>query len=186
MHKPLNRTNTRHRTVLLLLLEYLSHTKIDRFFFPPCLFYVCTAVADQTRPGPGLSGHSVCLYAALNKPHSSALPGQTERQTEKKTDRVLPCPRTAFCMQSAEAVCLSRSLAECLCNWTLRWSSLNHGRIIKRCWSPQSWERGRFINDTLTTARGLREQLRNGNIAWNHWLDCHLPAGPCQCEWSFM
>lgn len=162
-------------------------------FFSPLVFYVCTVVAVQTQPGPDLSGYTVCLSAPLNKPYSStmAIPRQTDRQKDKQkkkkeSDRALPCPRTSFCMQNAEAECLSRSLVECLCNWTLRWSSSNHGRIIKTCWSLQSWERGRFINDTLTTARGLRAQLRNGNIAWNRWLDCHLPAGPCQYEWSFM
>ena len=129
---------------------------------------------------------TVCLSAPLNKLLPLRYPDRQKDKQEGRKKEAWPCltssPPLLLCMQSAAAAtvaeCLSRSPVECLCNWTLRWSSSNHGRIIKTCWSLQSWERGRFINDTLTTACGPRALLRDGNIAWNRWLDCHLPAGP--------
>lgn len=79
---------------------------------------------------------------------------QTDVQEGGKSDCVLVA--LLLCFQYAECRVFISVAAECLCNWRVRWSSSNQGRIIKTCWSLQSWGRGRFINDTLTAARGHR------------------------------
>lgn len=141
-------------TFVLILQKYLNHCSINRFFNHVFWCLHCCGWSDTRRSG--LAGIH-CLSFCSTKQTIQLQYGniQTDGKTNRESDCVLPCPCSAFCMQSAEAGCLSRSLVECLCNWMLRWSSSNHGRIIKTCWSLQSWERGRFINDTLTTALGL-------------------------------
>lgn len=139
-------------------LRYLIHIKINRLFFNPTCFDVCTAVADQIHTSPDLSAHAVWLSAQYMS-HTARLWRCSDRWKGKHRVWLHPTlSRIALCMQSAAVVFIShaRSLAvEYLCNRTQGWSSSNHGRIIKTCWSLQSWKRGRFINDTLTTAFGL-------------------------------
>lgn len=113
---------------------------------------------------------------------------QTERQTQKNTLTVSYLVPAPLSVCRVRRQCLSRSPAECLCNWTLRWSSSNHVRIIKTCWSLQSWERGRFINDTLTTAvdcvRSWEMVILLEIIGWIViYLQARASASGLSCKW---
>lgn len=134
--------------------RYLIHIKINRFFKTSLPLM---SVADQIPTGPDLSAYTVCLSAPIHVPYSStkAILRQMERQTQRLTVSHL-VPHRSLYAECSSSVYLAHSLVEYLCNRTQGWSSSNHGRIIKTCWSLQSWKRGRFINDTLTTAFGLQ------------------------------
>lgn len=103
---------------------------------------VCSSVEDQTDPTRSRLVRIHILSLSCHK-YCSTSETQTD---EPEEEGVWPCLTSSLlCFLYAE--CRGRvfiSAAECLCNWRVRWSSSNQGRIIKTCWSLQSWEKGQI------------------------------------------
>lgn len=177
----------------LSILTWFTFLNITYRFLPPTVLFLrlhCCGWSDTNRSRL-VRIHRLPLCCAKQTIELRYSNAETPRQKEEKTEekRLWPCLtlslRCSLYAERAGSVYLAR-LVECLCKWTLGWSSSNHGGIIKTCWSLQSWERGRFINDTLTAAVDRVcgwEMVILLEIIGYH---CHLPAGPYQCEWSFM